>query len=461
LAKPKNVILIVADSLRYDSVYRGEGPGVPYLEKNGIQFTGVRSAGCWTLPATSSMFTGLMSHKHGATSQSRWLKDEIPSLPEKMKAAGYHTIQVTANMVTTDIFNLSKGFDETYKTWNLAESKHQFLLRAVLALNRPRIRRMVLKPKDIVFEKLSEDLRQGIIWAQKTSHTAFAKARERIEELNAKGQPVFMFINLMEPHYPYHIADKFTLMSKDLRGKIHEWMVLYHFLSQTFIKNENGGPITQADLDVLRQKQQLSWKLIRDDIDNFSKEYHSAGNNLVIFCSDHGDNFGEQNWQYHFGNVTEAGNRVPYFWLDHENPRCELKTHNVSARFMYNDILRACGIPAGDETMLEERFDNFPLIESIWYDNEGKTLPKYQYNQVAFIEGDKRFALRAGNWMYAPVKGDGKEPVFEYVQKNFNPLEELNLPADRKKYLEQTVDGFKAFSEQLSAKKGTKNGLVS
>ena len=63
MAKPRNVILIVADSLRYDAVYHDGGLGIPYLENNGTQFTNARSAACWTLPATTSMFTGMMPHE--------------------------------------------------------------------------------------------------------------------------------------------------------------------------------------------------------------------------------------------------------------------------------------------------------------------------------------------------------------------------------------------------------------
>jgi arylsulfatase A-like enzyme len=451
VGKPKNIILIVADSLRYDSVYKEGSPGVPYLEQNAVQFSNARSAGCWTLPATSSLFTGLLPHQHGATSQSRWLKNEVPSLPEKLKPAGYKSIQVTANMVTTDIFNVSKGFDEVYRTWDFAETKHQALLRFVLTLNRPRIRRMVLKPKDMVFEKLSEDLRQGIIWAQKTSHDAFDKARRLIAENNAKGQGVFMFINLMESHYPYHIADTFTLMNKTLKGKIHEWYILYHLLSQTFLKKEKGV-LTQEDLDLMRQKQQLAWKLIRDDIDNFSREMHHGQDNLVVFCSDHGDNFGDQGWQYHFSNVTDGGNRVPIFWLNPGESKGETKPYNVSSRFIHHDILRACGLPADEGTLMEQTESNLPLLQSFWYDNEGHTLSKYKYNQVAFIEGNQRFVLRAGNWMHAPVSNGGKEPTFEYVQQNFNPLEELHLPEKTKKYLEMNIRDFTAFSDKIMNK---------
>lgn len=451
MAKPRNVILIVADSLRYDSVYRDGGPGIPYLENNGIQFSNARSAGCWTLPATSSMFSGMLPHEHGTTSQSRWFNDSVPSLASKLKSANYRPIMVTANSVTTDIFNVSKDFEEVHKTWQFTPTKHKWLLQAVLALNRPRVRKMILKPKDQFFDKASEDLRQGIIWAQKTSHDSFNKAKQLIEENNAKGQGVFMFINLMETHYPYHIADTFTLMSKNLLGKIHEWKVLFHFLSQSFLKNDKGT-VTQADLDLLRTKQQLAWKLIRDDVNNFCREMHDGKDNLIVFCSDHGDNFGDQGWQYHFSNVTDGGNKVPLFWLDHENKKAETKTFNVSSRFMHHEILNSCGLDNEGGTLLRETENNLPVLQSFWYNNEERTMEKYKYNQVAFIEGDKRFVQRAGNWMYAPVYGNGAEPTFEFVDKNFNPLHELNLQADRKKYLEKSLNEFSVFSDKIMNK---------
>ena len=445
----------MADSLRYDSVYREEGPGVPYLEQNGIQWSNARSAACWTLPATTSMFSGMMPHQHGATSQSRWFKNEIPSLATKLKGAGYRSAMVTANIVTTDLFNVSQGFDELHRTWQFTPTKHRWLLQTVLALNRPRVRKMILKPKDKFFDKASEDLRQGIIWAQKTSHDSFNKARQLLKENNEKGQGMFVFINLMETHYPYHIADTFTLMNKTLLGKIHEWKILFHFLSQSFLKNDKGI-IKQADLDLLRAKQQLAWKLIRDDVNNFCKEMHENSDNLIVFCSDHGDNFGDQGWQYHFSNVTDGGNRVPLFWLDHESRKPETKTFNVSSRFMHHDILNRCGLHNDGGTLMSETENNLPVLQSYWYNNEEQTMDKYKYNQLAFIADDKRFVNRAGNWMYAPVApyncGPTNEPTFELVDKTFNPIEELKLSADRKAYLERSFADFSVFSDKIMNK---------
>ena len=77
--KPKHIFLIVADSLRKDAVYNN-GIGMDYVENNSIQFTQARSSACWTLPATSCMFTGLNVHEHQTDTHSRNLPKNITTL---------------------------------------------------------------------------------------------------------------------------------------------------------------------------------------------------------------------------------------------------------------------------------------------------------------------------------------------------------------------------------------------
>jgi hypothetical protein len=450
-SQPKNIILIVADSLRFDAVYRGGDIGVPYMQQHGVQFTNARSAACWTLPGTASLFSGLMPHEHGASSQTRWFQDQIPSLASKLKTKGYKPIMVTANSTTTEVFNLSKDFDEIYKIWQYVESRHPMLLRFVLMMNRPRIRRMVLKPDDEIFSKLSEDLSQGLIWAQKTCTDLFDKTREQMKLNNDKGQPTFFFLNMMETHYPYHVNDTFELLSTSLRNKVREWHTFYHLLSQTFMKT--GEQTIKDDMLVLfKERQRRAWLLIKNDLDAFVEELHKDENNLVVFCSDHGDNFGDQGWQYHFNNVTDAGNRVPVMWFGHDHPTAEIKSHKVSSRLIHQSILEAAGFEKQTANLFEETPYSLPLLQSYWYNNDGRTLEKYKYNQFCFINGDDRFVLRNGQWMQAPVSDGGIEPTFQYLGNNINPIEDLNLDAEKRKYISETLSNFNKFSDEIMKK---------
>jgi len=452
-SQPKNIILIVADSLRFDAIYRGGGEdlGIPYMQQHAVQFTNARSAACWTLPGTASLFSGMMPHEHGACTQSRWFQDHIPSLASKLKKRGYRPIMVTANSVTTEVFNLSKDFDEIHKIWLYVQSRHPMLLRVVLSLNRPRVRKMIMKPNDEIFNKLSEDLSQGLVYAQKTCTDLFDKTRELMKANEAKGQGGFYFLNMMETHYPYHVNDTFELLSTSLRNKLREWQTLYHLLSQSFLKTEKEV-IKKDMLDLFRERQRRAWLLIRENLNSFIEELHRDENNLVVFCSDHGDNFGDQGWQYHFSNVTDAGNRVPVFWFGHDHPKAETLSHNVSSRLIHQSILEAAGYEKQNANLFEESPYSLPLLQSYWYNNEGKTLEKYKYNQFCFIHERDRYVLRNGQWMYAPVSDGGQEPTFDFVGAGANPILDLNLDPEKRKYVSETLDSFNSFSDMIMKK---------
>lgn len=455
MAQPRNIILLTVDSLRYDSVF-GRNHNMPYVVNNAKKFNWARSSGCWTLPATTSMFTGKMPHEHGATSQSRGFRDDLPTLAEKLKGAGYNTYQATGNIVTTNIFGLDRGFDKVYRVWDHAESKYPLLLNMVLQAGKPRIRKRLLS-KDFMFQRMSEDFRVGICWSQATYMNSFDFVRKRMQENEDKGEKSFFFINLMEAHYPYHVGDKFKLTANGLGGKYREAMGLFHTLNQTFLKKEKN-PVNPETEKVLRERQFSGWDLLSKPVDDFIKEMHEDKDNLVILCADHGDNFGDQEWVYHFSNVTDGGNRVPLMWLDHEKRGAAEVNYPVSSRFMYNDILSAAGAPHDGGTLHEETPDNLPVLQSYWYNNNHETLDRYRYNQMCFIEGNQRFVYRDTvdkkfRWLQAPVDeligGFKTEPNFEEVEATFDPIEEVVQDTARKEYLRRKVKEFKEFSDKI------------
>lgn len=216
-SKPKNIIVIIADSLRYDSVYNGS-PGIPYIEKNSVQFTNASSPACWTLPATSSIFTGLLPHEHQATTQSRSLCEDRMTLAEIMKEQGYNTYQVTSNVATTEIFGLDKGFDEVIKSWHIQDPSYNKLWTMLMLMGKPRIRNKVLS-KRVISADLSQDLKAGSVWLQNFRSVVFNKAFDLLKENEEKGEGSFLFLNLMETHFPYHTADKFKCQSDGILKK--------------------------------------------------------------------------------------------------------------------------------------------------------------------------------------------------------------------------------------------------
>jgi len=163
VSKPKHIVVIVADSLRYDSVYQDGKAGVSYMEKNSTQFTNASSPACWTLPATASLFTGELPHIHKATTQTRALNENALTLAQILKQQGYHTYQMTSNVATTEIFGLDKGFDNVIKTWELAEQKGLKISQLLVLLGKQRIRKKLFS-RDAISESLSADIKAGSVW---------------------------------------------------------------------------------------------------------------------------------------------------------------------------------------------------------------------------------------------------------------------------------------------------------
>lgn len=451
--KPDNVFIIIADSLRFNSVYSNGSPCLPYIENHSIQFIEARSAGCWTLPATASLFTGKLTHEHGATCQTRFLSGKFPTLAETFENNGYKTYQITANVATTEVFGLDRGFDEIHKIWLSVDPQYRLFIRLLVFMSKPRFRK-ILKSKDQIVSKLSQDLQMGNSWLQNTYSEIFNKTRELLKQNEKENKKGFFFLNLMESHFPYHAFPKMGLYSETFKDKLLEISSLYHIINQSFLKDDKEF-INEKGREIIAERQRKSWEILRKPIDDFVNEIHQNKNNLVVFLSDHGDNFGEQNWYYHFSNVTDAGNKVPMFWLDNDDVRSEIICFPVSSRFLFNAVINKI-LPNNDSLLFKETAENLPILQSYWYNNMGKTLEKYIYNQFAFIQQDMRYINRNGKWYEAPVSKNCFEPEMTEIP-DIDPIEEIVKDSSRKSYIEKSFKDFSIFSKVILEKAKSKN----
>jgi arylsulfatase A-like enzyme len=199
----------------------------------------------------------------------------------------------------------------------------------------------------------------------------------------------------------------------------------------------------------LRSRQRVAWERIAGQIDDFVRELHEGTENLVVVGSDHGECFGEMGWAYHFANVTDGGTRVPLFWLEPGRAPATLDTP-VSARDLFGAILSAVGedVPPGLRGAPEE---SLVVMESAWYDAQGRTLPRFKYNQLCFVSGEMRWLRRDGRWYGAPPSALGRdEPAFVPLPVGVDPVEELAATAVERTRLRRIVTDFEAYSTRIS-----------
>jgi len=130
-----NIVLIVVDTLRPDRLpfYGHKGNTAPFLSTlaaRGAVFRRVHSTSSWTAPATASIHTSLYPVQHSVLTGFRAARvrqqgelrirlnaipDEVETLAETLREAGYNTCAVTDNINISRDEGFDQGFD---RFWN-------------------------------------------------------------------------------------------------------------------------------------------------------------------------------------------------------------------------------------------------------------------------------------------------------------------------------------------------------
>ncbi len=179
-----HVVLIVLDTLRRDHLgcYGSPAGLTPVLDELAAESTVYDRAYAtapWTVPSHASMFTGHYVKSHGCdSSEHLWLDDRWLTLPEMLQGENYQTVSLVAN-VTLELANFRQGFDHHVY---LRPSRAQGELRLTSTLKR---------------------FGWPDRWVDKGSAEAVIELDDWLTHRRDESRPMFLFVNLMEPHQPY------------------------------------------------------------------------------------------------------------------------------------------------------------------------------------------------------------------------------------------------------------------
>ncbi|MFT5477773.1 MAG: arylsulfatase A-like enzyme/Tfp pilus assembly protein PilF [Planctomycetota bacterium] len=112
-----NLLLVTTDTVRTDHLgcYGYEAAQTPELDAlaaRGVLFEEAYTPAPMTLPAHSTLMTGLLPPQHGArVNGMHKLAEDVPTLAEQLGSAGYRTGAFIAAYVLDGKFGLNRGFD--------------------------------------------------------------------------------------------------------------------------------------------------------------------------------------------------------------------------------------------------------------------------------------------------------------------------------------------------------------
>ncbi|MFP6664820.1 MAG: sulfatase [Deltaproteobacteria bacterium] len=270
---PKNIVLVVIDTLRADrlGVYgdpRGLTPNMDALAREGLLFERALAQSAWTTPATASILTGTEPTTHGARKLGTPIRAEVPALAEELRAAGLRTAGITTNVNTRGELGFDRGFDEfIYLPEEKSRAGRYVAAAAVLAR------------ADLFLDEVGE-------------------------------RPFFLYLHLSEPHAPYTpAADAAAAFvqgesSAALRDEEDPQAVLARDLSRR-------RPDDLAWLATLYDAEVATVDRAIFDLRAALAAHGVAGETLIVLTSDHGEAFGEHHAVGHGRSLFAEELRIP------------------------------------------------------------------------------------------------------------------------------------------------------
>lgn len=169
-----NLLFISVDTLRADHVgcygyAAAETPAIDSLARSGVLFEHGVAAAPITLPAHSSMMTGLDVPTHGVRNNGTFrLGEEHRTLAEVLRAAGYETAAFVGAYVLDGHYGLDRGFDVYDDDVN---------------------------PEDAVVSETR--------YSERTADHVSGAALAWLEDAATRPAPFFAWLHYFDPHGPY------------------------------------------------------------------------------------------------------------------------------------------------------------------------------------------------------------------------------------------------------------------
>jgi len=295
-----NVILITLDTFRADRMqyYGGIGltPTLDALARQGTVFShAVVSAGT-TLPSHATILTGLYPRTHAVRSNFSSLPDDVPTLAEQMRKAGYDTGAFVSFNHMLYFGNLGKGFDGRSENGPYLDGK----VAAQMALKWLDNRETMERPLFLWYHNFD---------AHSPLHLT-PHAQEKMAELGYEG-----------PWSDGARESEITSRRKEILESDH--------LRKT-IQALYDGEVTVAD------------NAVRFLLDSLEKR-GILQNSVLILVADHGQALGEHGWFGHGAVLWESVIHAPLVILDYRNPRHRVVDTTVGTIDLTPTILQLVG----------------------------------------------------------------------------------------------------------------------
>ncbi len=357
-----DILFILVDTIRADhsSAYGYPHPTTPWLQRlgeEGVLFERAIAASCHTKPATASIFTSRYPPAH----QARRLEETLPptafSMTQALRAGGYRAAAFSANGLVSPTFGFGRGFERFFRQeppYMLLLDLSEILYRAYLGV--PVLGKAaggllgtflgwewVLMPSRRADDSLLQSPEQF------EAPGIFDAARRWLDDVADDAEhPIFTYVHLLEPHDPYEPPEALRVEYESRLGGTTEDPYFPHYVGG-FLPFKEGSAIEDSQRAGLVARYDAELAAIDSLVGGFVAEVRRgprARDLMVIFTSDHGEEFYEHKGWGHGHSLYEETVHVPLAlsWPGHF-PAGTRVAERVSMIDLAPTILDLIGLP--------------------------------------------------------------------------------------------------------------------
>ncbi|HUM46911.1 MAG TPA: sulfatase-like hydrolase/transferase, partial [Chitinophagales bacterium] len=264
-----NVIMIIADDLRYDAFATTGGPSflntpsINRIASEGAQFDNFYCVYPLCVPARATLMTGMYPHSHGAVDNCTYIKPSIKTLSEILDSAGYHTGMIGKYHIAT---KKQPGWDYWFATSRKIEYENPTF-----------------------FFNTTEQVKNGHV-----ENIIFDTTHKFLSQVDT---PFFLTVGHPSPHRPVVPLPQYDGIYDDEEMPVPDNFYQFSAWYPSFLYDDPDKIYDKAKPLEKDYKNYFAGILaIEDnvtDIFNILQNRNLLDNTMIIFISDNGANYGE------------------------------------------------------------------------------------------------------------------------------------------------------------------------
>ncbi len=328
---PKNLVVIVLDTLRHERWFPGleDGTAMPFLRRlfaEGVEFPNAIASSCWTPPSHVSLLSGTdpwQTHFHIASRSA-----DVPSAPflaELWRRRGGESVAFSANWLVAPEVGTARGYDEFnpgLPTWLSTLVLQGIQVVGYEQFLFDRIGRMAAGAPTGPGRLLDRMLQFGGTAAHRVVRPLYSgeqvvrSVRQHLKSRTSTA-PLHLFVNLMEMHEPYPTP----------RGRVRPGLDLTYLPSVNLARHTQALARWGEGLEMMQPYRDAGRRL-DGSLEQLFKTLRAAGvldDAAVLVTSDHGQALGEHRGAFgHAFFLYDELVRIPAAYLEFRGGRATL-----------------------------------------------------------------------------------------------------------------------------------------